>query len=39
MFDVQQQLAQVESRREQLETENQNLSVRYETAAGEPNGT
>lgn len=35
LFEVQQQLVQVESRREQLETENQNLRVRCETAAGE----
>lgn len=35
LFEVQQQLVQVETRREQLETENQTLRVRCETAAGE----
>lgn len=35
LFEVQQQVIQMESRREQLETENQNLRVRCETAAGE----
>lgn len=35
LFEGQQQLIQMESRREQLETENQNLRVRCETAAGE----
>lgn len=35
LFEVQQQLIQMESRREQVETENQNLRVRCETAAGE----
>lgn len=35
LFEVQQRLAQAESRREQLEAENQVLRVRSETAAGE----
>lgn len=35
LFEVQQQLVQAESRREQLEAENQILRVRSETAAGE----
>lgn len=35
---MQQQLVQAESRREQMETENQNLRVRSETAAGEKDG-
>lgn len=35
LFEVQQQLVQVESRREQLESENQSLRVRSETAASE----
>lgn len=35
LFDAQQQLLQAESRREQLEAENQNLRVRCETATGE----
>lgn len=35
LFEVQQQLSQVESRREQLEIENQSLRVRSETTAGE----
>lgn len=34
LFEVQQQLILMESRREQLETDNQNLRVRSETAAG-----
>lgn len=38
LFEVQQQLVQAESRREQLDTENQNLRVRCETAAGERGG-
>lgn len=35
---MQQQLVQAESRREQLEAENQNLRLRGETAAGEKDG-
>ncbi|MED6270511.1 hypothetical protein CHARACLAT_011138, partial [Characodon lateralis] len=35
LFEAQQQLAQVESRRDQLETENQTLRVRCETAIAE----
>lgn len=35
---MQQQLVQAESRREQLEAENQNLRLRSETAAGEKDG-
>lgn len=35
---MQQQLIQAESRREQLEAENQNLRLRSETAAGEKDG-
>lgn len=35
LFEVQQQLLQAESGREQLEAENQILRVRGETAAGE----
>lgn len=35
LFEVQQQLVQAESRREQLEAENQVLRVRSETTAGE----
>lgn len=35
---MQQQLVQAESRREQLEAENQNLRLRSETAAGEKPG-
>ena len=37
LFEVQQQLAQVESRREQLETEIQSLRLRSENATGEWN--
>ena len=35
LFEVQQQLAQLESRREQLEAENQNVSLRCETVTGQ----
>ena len=34
LFEVQQQLAQLESRREQLEAENQNVGLRCETVTG-----